>query len=666
MRQKPGIRPTTPTVEAPGTSTQRPRTPDGSTDDPVFGPANRFWPEGSTVSSAPVKPAQDPALDNTALKLPIVVATGIPAPATSHHDVRTPLLEPYVQQVSSKLPAPDENGLRIFKNRRFVDVEVVDGVGNSTQTVMVEFDTRLNTYRAKSPQEQGAFGPPLYRSVTGDVWSLNKPTTYFDSNRYTVSHLPDAQGYYAVSYGGSPFQAPESGFAFRDEQHRWVRVDPAQARGDASVPVNLAQWTDGDIWKLYRIHGPEILLFRAEVQQTGKVPLWVRRFAEPATHLYLTDSLKWVYPQHSFAERAKLLRSYNLSENQQARLRQELASGQMPEWAEQHKLLTQNKDDDQRFKLVAEELEPYILKLRNEGDDYGRQHKLRDRFTEEFFDEFLQHAGYQRNLHGALYRTDIPSMFRGDHRTPMELARDRRMIHLKGNATGSTTKRGFSVTFSLGNAIGYKKHLGGYEHPLKYNSQANLYPARNSDSDSTVTEGNRDGSESDSDSSFVFDDSKDYPALRRNQHLGFIYVIDTRGIEVVPGWENIELNRTGIHFDPDALEGRISMPTRGISAERIWLVNSELTRAARVDDIYTQAGADADAIEKATWAGDNQAVSYRKEVVPGDGTFFVPVTRYDQLIDEVAASGKPVLELPRDVEVFANDIVWPVPEHYRT
>jgi hypothetical protein len=360
MRQKPGIRPTTPTVDAPGNSTQRPRTPDSSTDDPVFGPANRFSPEGSTVSSAPVKPAQDPALDNTALKSPTVVETAIPAPAPSRHDVRTPLLEPYVQQVSSKLPAPDENGLRIFKNRRFVDVEVVDGVGNSTRTVMVEFDTRLNTYRAKSPHEQGAFGPPLYRSVTGDVWSLNKPTTYFDNNRYTVSHLPDAQGYYAVSYGGSPVQAPESGFAFRDEQHRWVRVDPAQARGDASVPVNLAQWTDGDIWKPYRIHGPEILLFRAEVQQTGKV------------------------------------------------------------------------------------------------------------------------------------------------------------------------------------------------------------------------------------------------------------------------------------------------------------------RAARVDNIYAQAGADADAIEKATWAGDNQAVSYRKEVVAGDGTFFVPVTRYDQLIDEVAASGKPVLELPKDVEVLANDIVWPVPEHYRT
>ncbi|MNG33256.1 hypothetical protein D3C84_1194690 [compost metagenome] len=61
-------------------------------------------------------------------------------------------------------------------------------------------------------------------------------------------------------------------------------------------------------------------------------------------------------------------------------------------------------------------------------------------------------------------------------------------------------------------------------------------------------------------------------------------------------------------------------------------------------------------------------VSYRKKVIPGegDGILHIPITRYDQLIDEVAASGKPVLELPKDVEVFANDIVWPVPEHYRT
>ena len=665
MRQKPGPRPTTPSIDAPGTSTPRPKIPDGSFDDSVFVPGNRFWPAGSSESSSTAKLAQDTALDNTAPKMPTAVDTVLPSPAPPGRD-KTPPLAPYVQQASSRLPAPDENGLRIFKNRHFVDVEVEGG--NGLQTVMVEFDTRLDTYRAKSPHEQGAFGPPLYRSAAGGVWSLSKPSTYFDSNRYTVTHLPDAQGYYGVSLRSSPFNTPESGFAFRDEQHRWVRVDPAQARGDTSVPLNLTQWTDGDIWKLYRIHGPEILVFRAEVQKTGKVPLWVRRFEEPADHLYITDSLKWIYPQHSFAERAKLLRSYNLSENQQTRLRQDLESGQMPEWAEQHKLLTQNKGDDQRFKLIAEELEPFILRLRNEGDYYDNRLNPRERYTEEFFDEYLQYAGYQRNLHGALYRTDIPSMFRGDHRTPIELARDRRMIHLKGNATGSTTRRGFSVTFSLDNAIGYKEHLGGYEHPLEYNSQANLYPGRGSDSDSTVTEGNRDGSESDSDSSFVFDDAKDYPALRRNQRQGFIYAIDTRGIEVVPGWENFRLNRTGIQFDPDDLEGRISMPTRGISAERLWLVNSELSRAARVDDIYGQAGADADAIERATWAGDKLVVSYRKEVIPGegDGIFHIPITRYDQLIDEVAASGKPVLELPKDVEVFANDIVWPVPEHYRT
>jgi hypothetical protein len=63
------------------------------------------------------------------------------------------------------------------------------------------------------------------------------------------------------------------------------------------------------------------------------------------------------------------------------------------------------------------------------------------------------------------------------------------------------------------------------------------------------------------------DDSRDYPLLRRNQTRGFLYVIDTRGIEVVPRVENIYLNDRD--FDGDRLEGRISMPTRGISAERI-------------------------------------------------------------------------------------------------
>ncbi|VVO40333.1 hypothetical protein PS710_05799 [Pseudomonas fluorescens] len=666
MRQKPGPRPISPSIDAPGTSTPRSRTPDGASDDLPFIPGNRFWPDSSAESSSTVKPAQDSALDNSVLTSPIVVETETPAPASPRLDLNTSPLKAYAKQASSKLPAPDGNGLRIYKGRWFVDVKV-DRNDTGTQTVMVEFDTRLNTYRAKLPHEQGVFGPPLYRNAGSNVWSLDKPLTYFENYRDSVENVPDAQGYYSVRRAGSTIAEPASGFAFRDENYRWVEVDPVQARGDASLPLKLAQWTDGEIWSLYRIHGPEILLFRAQAQATGKAPSWVRRFEKPYDDLYLIDSLKWVYPHLSVEELTELRRSYNMPQTQQIRLRQDLASGQMPEWAEEHKRLTQDKDNAQRFKLIAEELEPYILRLRNDGDHSDGSLRPLKQYTDEFLDGYLEHAGYRRNVHGALYRTDIPSMFRGDSRTPIELARDRRLIHLKGNPTGSTTKRGLSATFSLTNAIWYQNNFGGFDHARDYNSQANLYPGRRSDSDSNSTAGYRDGDESDSDSSFVFDDSKDYPALRRNQKLSFLYAIDTRGVEVVPGVENDRLNRIDIAFEHDSHEGRISMPTRGISAERIWLINSELTRAARVEDILAQAGDTADAIEKATWAGDNSFTSQNlKWDAKTRESYFVPFTAYDALIDQIAASGKPVLELPKDVPIYANDIVWPVPEHYRT
>jgi hypothetical protein len=116
--------------------------------------------------------------------------------------------------------------------------------------------------------------------------------------------------------------------------------------------------------------------------------------------------------------------------------------------------------------------------------------------------------------------------------------------------------------------------------------------------------------------------------------------------------ENIYLNDRD--FDGDRLEGRISMPTRGISAERIWLVSSDLSKAARVEDILLQAGDDAEAIEKATWAGTD-----------GNDVYWHGSTAYDGLINQVADSGGVVLLLPKGRSTYSNDVIWPVAEHYR-
>ena len=220
---------------------------------------------------------------------------------------------------------------------------------------------------------------------------------------------------------------------------------------------------------------------------------------------------------------------------------------------------------------------------------------------------------------------------------------------LRGNPSDSTTKRALSATFGLADALSYMS-FDYYSNPRHYNSQANRYPGHFSDSDSSS--GHRHSTGGESDTSFEMDLSRDYPLRRREQKPGFLYVIDTRGVEVVPRVQNIYLNNKD--FDGDKLEGRISMPTRGTSAERIWLVHSDSRRAARVEDIFRQAGEDAEAIESATWAG-----------IDGDSVWRKGYTSYDALINRIAHSGGVILDLPKGNDTVANDIVLPVAEHHR-
>ena len=120
-------------------------------------------------------------------------------------------------------------------------------------------------------------------------------------------------------------------------------------------------------------------------------------------------------------------------------------------------------------------------------------------------------------------------------------------------------------------------------------------------------------------------------------------MIDTRNVEVVPGRENYFFNyeAENAHFPYDDIEGHISVSRRGISADRIWLVNSSLTRAAKVQAIQDAAGRSEHRIESATWDGDDNGHAY------------------DELIDQVADSGGVVLNWPADSQIFADDVVWP-------
>jgi len=657
MRQKPGPLRPSPTTETPATSTPRPAPSDRPVDlDPRL--PGRIRPDGTNESPGinADGPHSSTSKVESAISITQMLETQTPLPYTT-----TSPLEAYLQNVDASL-SHDADGLKVHKGRTFADIAQEDGSAAGL-TVMVAFHDLMKAYRARLPSERMPSGPPLYRIADSNLWSLKKPIAYYPLDRYTVHekgntysvYVPDAQGYYAVHewkhvpHHGDFIMRRDVGFAFKDRHGQLVKVDPSEARGDASVPLKLAHWTDREIWDVYNIHGAEVVAFRAEAQASGRAPDWARSTDNDDHHKSLMNSMRWSYPQKSRSECAELLRSYNLTIAQQKRLLPDMDNG-FPEWTEQHKRLTQNTLDERRFDQIAEEMQPLILRIREEGEqpDFD-SHPVEQRYEESFLKSYLEYAGYQFTRHGYLFRTDIPAMFRADLRTPFELARDKRLVKLRGNPSDSTNKSAFSATFSAAKLKSYM-FFDYYSNPRHYNSQANRYPGHFSDSDSSS--GNRHSSANDSDTSFEMDNSRDYPLLRRKQLLGFRYVIDTRGIEVVPRDENIYLN--DMDFDGDPLEGRISMPTRGISAERIWLVRSDLSQAARVEDILRQAGDKAEAIEKATWAGTD-----------GHDVYSYGLTAYDKLIDQIANSGGVVLKLPKGESTYSNDVTWPVAEHYR-
>jgi hypothetical protein len=367
------------------------------------------------------------------------------------------------------------------------------------------------------------------------------------------------------------------------------------------------------------------------------------------------------------------IQPYNLSTRQLSRLLDDLqADGRFPQWAEDLKHSSTDETNPNRFDEVHEELLPEIMNIRNRTThniDFAIH------FTRPFLNTLLTKAGYRRNKYNCLYRTDIPAMFRGDDRSPFEFFNGHmrpRQVHV----TGSTTQNAVSATFSLSEAGVHARVVSEVE-ALLYDTQQHRYPGKTIDYHST-----RESEESDTNSSSSSEDSdshsdtrpdnspdnslfwnfeKNYIARRQHQIIGFEYLLDTRGIEVVPGGENLAFNAYAISekkpgdkitFPVDSYEGHISMSVRGLSADRIWLINSSWTRAARVNDICSMYllqpesarplyRADAGRpIEERTWAGHENRYEY------------------DDLIDQVANANKPVINLAGK-EIYSNDIVFP-------
>ncbi|MGA8137697.1 MAG: hypothetical protein WCA48_26585 [Pseudomonas gingeri] len=627
-------------------------------------------------------------------------------------------LESYRVSTSGALPPPDPQGLRIIKNRHYVDLD-------SGGTVMVAYDTQLETYRAKRSNELLPSGPALYRIGNGSTWGTEpmaasvdqttdsppprkrprlvdepaaeaKPSaedsratdtprasavvvakfSYSGQPPYTRLAGPDSQGYYRLKKFDAD-NTEDSVYAFSKDDDNWVLVDPPEGRMDANgqslAAERLPAWTDHEIWEHYGLHGNDITRFRSEVETSGKQPQWANASQAGKTREQLIRALKWAHPDKSAEERGQILQGYNLLPSMLPRLQQALQeNARVPDWAQTHKLQSATETDPRRFDLLEQEVLPHIRNIRN-FEPHSLDPDFDAYYTRPFLEAFLLKIGYRKNIHGCLYRTDIPAMFRTEDRTPFELARDGCMLARENHPPGSTTKKALSATFSLSDAKNYSVGGGPGIGQLRYNRQTNKYPGRRPESESgsdADSEGSADESSSNasqaasssasgstrqpseaasngsgSGAPISLDSERGYTTYRHRQITSFIYMIDTRNVEVVPGQENRFFNhdpQRSNFFPYDDIEGHISVSDRGVSAERIWLVNSSLTRAASVRAIHQAAGHTAADIESATWSGvDNSAV-------------------YDRLIDQVAEAGGTVLNWPADGKIFADDVTWPV------
>jgi hypothetical protein len=489
------------------------------------------------------------------------------------------------------------------------------------------------------------------------------------------------------------------------ELRRWLAPRMSQDefnRRMAPLDYSVGQWAaqldrvrlDSVARRRLEVHKRKLDNLQTQTSVEAKRPRLAGEQAEmPAVPDYVTKSLENATLRASLIEHLRLrtspgtaaksledftrhLQPYNLSTRQLSRLVGDLqADGRFPQWAEDHKRLSTDATNAHRLDEAYAELLPEIMNLRH----YSTRHiSFESSFTRPFLDDLLAKAGYKRNKNNCLYRTDIPAMFRGDDRTPFEFFNGH-MLPRQDHVGGSTTQQAVSATFSLQEASGHARSVSEVEAIL-YDSQFHKYPGKprnifdpnNRDRDSGDENSSSSGDESDSssDNSMQWNRDKNYFAKRVNQTTGFRYLFDTRNVEVVPGDENVSFNNhaqitneagTRANFPDDALEGHVSVSTRGLSADRIWLINSTGTRAAKVNDVCAVYMSQPEAainpysskksmpIEERTWSGvDNSH-------------------EYDYLIDQVANVNKPVINLSDKrtysetlgSDVFSSDIVFP-------
>jgi len=400
-----------------------------------------------------------------------------------------------------------------------------------------------------------------------------------------------------VEQGGRHYEA-------RRQPHNdaWYVLNPRNPHGSLGQPI---QRDAGGQW---RQHWVDRLPGGAPTRRDN---LWDANSGEDAIKdIDTLNALRRVAPRQSKATIEHLLRSFNMPKALRDRLAADVRlKPRVPDWAADYRKRSMNPNNPARFDELRRLSDAVIEALRRSGRQPITPEARRAvaNFSTRFLHDYALSRGYRLNSQHAFYRTDLPAVMRGDSRTPFELARDDGLLtRLGSHPIQFTSHRPVVGSLNYQDALHYSRHLQAED--LAYNYQTDLLPAgaRSLDEGS----GSPGGSASP-------DSLSDTEAMRLEQQDGFVYLFDTRGLETVPIADNFVLNpynSTTGGFEV-AAEVHISVlggprPDGGLPAERIWLVDTTGTRAARIDHLDRRFGKELGALEARTHEGDHTLAEY--------------------------------------------------------
>jgi len=202
---------------------------------------------------------------------------------------------------------------------------------------------------------------------------------------------------------------------------------------DAAGYHSIAGWRVMDVLPPTPIVIPEFQPLHEHSQERYYQPGYKELEEEEKPALEILQAL------HPDQDAMTLWRSFNMGGGRlRQRFRIELmGTGRIPPWAEEHRRTSIDPNNLHRFKHIRQLSNAMLTELiKRPGRfiaNFSSSDTLIDSFDRAFLRSFTQSRGYQRNAMGALFRTDIRGVFRGDHRTPYELSQDKYMLGFGDN-----------------------------------------------------------------------------------------------------------------------------------------------------------------------------------------------------------------------------------------